>query len=199
VAGLEIAMADTGAPWNIPYVEPTDNPRVFPAADEAQALAVAAGLTSASLIRQVVQTVKTDAYSMNSATFTTVTGATVSITPQTNTNKVLVIAQYVAGVTGVSNLSALTRISGGNSTNYVGDLIGTAVRAVNSTVSRDDYASPGTIVYLDSPGTTSPVTYALQIRRGGTTSGTVYIGRTNFTTADFATFPTSITAIEVAA
>ena len=40
-------MADTGAPHFIPYVEPTDLVREYPAADEAQALAGAAGLTAA--------------------------------------------------------------------------------------------------------------------------------------------------------
>jgi hypothetical protein len=41
-------MPDTGAPWNIPYVEPADLVRDYPAADEAQALAIAAGLSSAT-------------------------------------------------------------------------------------------------------------------------------------------------------
>jgi len=38
---------NTGAPWNIPYVEPSDLVRDYPAADEAQALAIAAGLDAA--------------------------------------------------------------------------------------------------------------------------------------------------------
>lgn len=40
-------MADTGAPWNIPYIEPSDIVRDYPAADEAQALAIAAALSGA--------------------------------------------------------------------------------------------------------------------------------------------------------
>ena len=40
-------MADTGAPHFIPYVEPTDLVRDYPAADEASAFAVAAGLDAA--------------------------------------------------------------------------------------------------------------------------------------------------------
>ena len=40
-------MADTGAPWNIPYVEPSDLVRDYPAADEAQANAIAAALSAA--------------------------------------------------------------------------------------------------------------------------------------------------------
>ena len=45
-------MPDTGAPWNIPYVDDSDLVRDFPTADEAQALAIAAGLTSAAAIKQ---------------------------------------------------------------------------------------------------------------------------------------------------
>lgn len=40
-------MADTGAPWNIPYVEPADLVRNYPAANELMADAIAAGLSAA--------------------------------------------------------------------------------------------------------------------------------------------------------
>lgn len=41
-------MPDTGAPWNIPYIDPTDLVIDYPVANEDMADAVAAGLTSAS-------------------------------------------------------------------------------------------------------------------------------------------------------
>jgi len=40
-------MADTGSPWFIPYVEPGDLVRDYPAASEALGTAIAAGLTAA--------------------------------------------------------------------------------------------------------------------------------------------------------
>ena len=40
-------MADTGAPWNIPFVEPTDIPRGYPQDSEDLANAIAAGLSAA--------------------------------------------------------------------------------------------------------------------------------------------------------
>jgi hypothetical protein len=39
-------MADTGAPWNIPFAEPSDLVRDWPALSEDVADAVAAGLSS---------------------------------------------------------------------------------------------------------------------------------------------------------
>ena len=84
-------MPDTGAPWNIPYVAPTDNPRVYPAADEAQALAVAAGLTDASRIKQVKQVITTANFTTSSTTMVDLTGVTVSLTPQNAANRVMLL------------------------------------------------------------------------------------------------------------
>ena len=56
-------MADTGAPWNIPYVEPSDLVRDYPAADEAQAFAVAAGLSAAGGLVAVRYVEKTNVQS----------------------------------------------------------------------------------------------------------------------------------------
>ena len=87
-------MPDTGAPWNIPYVAPTDNPRVYPAADEAQALAIAAGLSSASLVKQVKQVITTTDFTTTSTSFVDLTGVSVTITPSDAANRILM--QFVA-------------------------------------------------------------------------------------------------------
>jgi hypothetical protein len=72
-------MADTGAPWNIPYATPTDLVRGYPAVDEAQALAVASGLTSAF---QLVGGTALPIPSTNVlVTSTTVIGSAVTYTP----------------------------------------------------------------------------------------------------------------------
>jgi hypothetical protein len=89
VAGLEITMPDTGAPWNIPYVAPTDNPRVYPAADEAAALAVAAGLTAAGVVKQVKQVITETDFTTTSTTFVDLTGVSVTITPSDPANRIL--------------------------------------------------------------------------------------------------------------
>ena len=86
-------MGNTGAPWNIPYVEPTDLVRDYPAADEAQALAVAAGLNEALglvAVRQVVLATDTTNRSTTSGTYQDA-GISVSITPKSATSSIYII------------------------------------------------------------------------------------------------------------
>jgi len=96
-------MPDTGAPWNIPYVAPTDNPRVYPAADEAQALAIAAGLSAALIKVSQVQT--TTNFSTSSTTNVDLTGVTVTVTPSAATSRFLLM--FTANVESSSNTGQL--------------------------------------------------------------------------------------------
>jgi hypothetical protein len=153
-------MPDTGAPWNLPYPAPSDLVRNGPAQFEALADAVADGL----LIKQVVQTVKTDTFVTSSATFVDVTGLAVTITPSTNTSKVLVIVQLT---TAESQDGALGfwKVVGGNMGTYIGNTEGTRTRAVTGGHTRGETnggMQSQSIVYLDSPATGSAVTYQVQ-------------------------------------
>ena len=55
-------MADTGAPWFIPYVEPTDIPRTYPQDSEDLADAIAAGLSAAGGLVAVKHVLKTNTF-----------------------------------------------------------------------------------------------------------------------------------------
>ena len=196
-------MPDTGAPWNIPYVETTDLVSDWPADSLALANAIDAGLDAAGnagIGSNVVQTVKTDTFTTTSSTFVDVTGLTATITPTTASSKILVVAQITASASGVVFL----KIAGGNSAAYVGDAAGSRIRTVaflQSTGDRvDASAYAQTIVYLDSPSTTSPTTYSAQValNSGGTLA---VVNRSQFDT-DNTTYgrgASSITVIEVAA
>ena len=82
-------MGTTGAPWNIPYVEPADLVRAYPAADEAQALAIAAGLDSASTLQQVQQVTTTTDFTTTSTSFVDLTGVTVTVVPSDAANRIV--------------------------------------------------------------------------------------------------------------
>ncbi len=194
-------MADTGAPWNIPYVESTDLVRDYPTDSLELANAIADGLDeagNAGIGSNVVQTVKTDTFTTTSTSFTGVTGLAVSITPTSATSKVLVIAQVAAGLSD----RMMLRLSGGNTSAYKGDG-GTStaygVMGNNGTAAGDGY-NPATgmigytMVYLDSPATTSSTTYEVEITQVGL--GTVHVNRDHSGNRHGAS---SITAIEVAA
>jgi hypothetical protein len=189
-------MADTGAPWNIPYVEPADLVRDYPAADEAQALAIAAGLTTRKF-GQIVQTVKTDTFTTTSTSFVDVTGLTVTITPSSLTSKVLLIVDLSGqGNSGSYLFTALSR----STTNiYEGDAAGSRSQ-VSKALFDTDATTPAyaAMVFLDSPNVASATTYAVRVR---VSTGTGYVNRTPTDTdnAAFARAASSITAIEVAA
>jgi hypothetical protein len=168
-------MADTGAPWNLPYPLDTDLVKDGAQAIEDLAVAVAAVLPSA-IGSNVVQTVKTDTFSTTSSSFVTITGLTATITPSTNTSKILAIATVSGGMLAVASFSSpLFRIarSGANSpvaTSAGSRGAGTAVGFVTG----DRQQVETSMQWLDSPASASPVTYEVQTCR--INAGTVLIG-----------------------
>ena len=148
----------------------------------------------------VVQTVKTGGFSTTSTTFTTVTGLTATITPTTNTSKVLVIINF-AMTTDFTDRAGAFAVRRASTDLYIADTVGSNLSGsfVTSMItSRTQNAV--TLVFLDSPATTSATTYALSARRGA--AGTVYIGRTSTAGSsdpDIGRSASSITLIEVAA
>jgi len=127
---------------------------------------------------------------------TNITGITVTITPSTNTSKILLLV--FASIDNDSGVIGLTySLARGGTAIGIGDAAGSRVR---STIDSFDMVGlKGAIILLDSPGTTSPVTYTLQVRCDSGT-GTTYINRTKTDTNAVGTTRTisTITAIEIA-
>ena len=119
-------------------------------------------------IIQVVQSVKTDTASSSSSSFVDF-GPTVTITPSSSSNKVLVRFTLV-GSSGNANYAYYFRLARGGSaiSGSVGDSSGSRTPA--GTVI-DSYGH-GSLSYiqtsfefLDSPATTSATTYSIQFKR----------------------------------
>jgi hypothetical protein len=128
-------------------------------------------------ILQVVQTVKTDTFSTSSTSFTAVTGLSASITPISTSSKILVIAQITYGLASSLGYGHF-RLSGGNSGTYIGDSAGSRIQAVFggfSNANVDTIMPSDSIVYLDSPATTSSTTYGVQVRQAF--NGAVFVNR----------------------
>jgi hypothetical protein len=163
--------------------------------------AVAAIPAIAGIGLNVVQTVKTDAFTSTSATYTTVTGLSVTITPTTDTSKILVIAQITHGMNSNAGYGAFQVVRGATDI-YRGGAAGTTVQGVfggYTQANLTNVSTSGSIVFLDSPGTDSAVTYNVQAR-------TVFSGNVRINTptqTDDGTSSvrgaSSITVIEVAA
>ena len=133
-------------------------------------------------ILQVQSTVLTGAQSTTSATYTDITGFSVNITPSATSSKILVqVAMRVSGVDEEAYLQMIRSVggtdtaigngTGGNHASFT-QLVGWS--AGNGYYDYHDVP----FLFLDSPNTTSAITYKLQWRRQQ--SSTLYIGRTGY-------------------
>jgi hypothetical protein len=151
-------------------------------------------------ILQVVSTTKTDTFTSSSTTFTTVTGLTASITPSSTSSKILVMAQIASS--GASNtVSAHFKVTRGGTDVYRGDAAGDRTRAVYGgfqTANSEGMVFAYPITFLDSPSSTSALTYQVETRIG--TSGSIAVNRSLQDTdnADRVRGASSITVMEVA-
>ena len=146
-------------------------------------------------ILQVVSTTKTDTFSSSVTTgnYVDVTGLSVSITPSSSSNKVLVF--FSIGACGTSTTSDIlirlvrgsTAIAVGDSATYTSTV---AVRTLNSEIN-----STPAMLFLDSPATTSSTTY--KITASATVGTTLVVNRRQPDTAFNAV--STITLMEVAA
>jgi len=132
-------------------------------------------------IIQVVQTVKTDTFSAapGANTFAAVTGYTGTITPKSINSKILVCVDLYVGMQGYQCMIKLFRDA-----TFIGG--GTAVGSRPSvTFYQNTYPSASPQyqctraggMYLDSPATTSAITYSVQIK--DYTTNTVYVNRSH--------------------
>jgi hypothetical protein len=102
-----------------------------------------------------------------------VTGLSVTITPTSASNKILVSFQIM----GVSTSNGWVRLVRDSTAISVGTTAGTrpAVSSANMTSGNGNIQLQDSGVFLDSPATTSAVTYKIQLI---TDTGTFYINRT---------------------
>ncbi len=151
--------------------------------------------TVLGMVQQVVSTTKTDAFSTTSTSMTDITGLSVSITPSSTSNKILVTGNIVSSHSN-DKLSYFNLVR--DSTNIC---TSTGASSTNVTVFQDTEAFSDfdrallhiPINFLDSPSTTSSTTYKMQIQ---TPENTVFVNRRGLNSAVGAT--STITVMEIA-
>lgn len=149
--------------------------------------------TSGSIV-QVASTTKTDTFSTTSLSFIDITGLSVSITPKFTTSRILIIVSVAKGASADdvggfelrrdSTSIAIADSGGGIRSSMTAYYGGTTITAQLNTLS---------LTHLDSPSTTSAITYSLRGRQH--TAGTLLINRNN---SDNWRAVSSITAMELA-
>ena len=163
--------------------------------------AVTAAKRGTGAILQVVQTVKTDSFSANTgSSYVDITGMSITITPSSSSNKILIIPSL--NFIGAQSHRHGFRIRRDSTTINRADTAGSR-RVVTSgqgnpptTVHNNHYCTP----FLDSPSTTSAVTYKLQVIGEGSSTN-IYVNRTEHDgdSSDKFRFASSMLALEVAA
>jgi hypothetical protein len=148
-------------------------------------------------VLQVIQAAKTDTQSTSSTSYVDVTGLSVSITPTSASSKFLILFDVKLGAN--INEYAYTRLLRDATSIYSNSTYdNTSTNYVTSGDAEGRYSTyQNGGIFLDSPATTSSVTYKVQFRcaRGNP----VYINRTENFNSEARGGASSITVMEIAA
>jgi hypothetical protein len=161
-----------------------------------------AALPTGSVL-QVVSTTKTDTFTTTSTTDVAITGLSATITPTSATSKILVLVNIGASGTTTSDFGIFFSLyrSASVITGAVGDAAGS--RKVCSSASRNSSNArfqSSSIMYYDSPTSTSSLTYAcyVSMESGGSTA-CINRGANDVDNAAWPRTISSITVMEIAA
>ena len=170
----------------------------------SNATAVASAAMPAGSIVQVVQATELDDHTSTTTSWADVSGMTVNITPSSASNKVLVQCCLTASAdtryAGFKLLRDSTDIAIGNADGSHRERITMSIGS-NSSATNDNYCMRNrTITWLDSPSSTSALTYKLQWRIHHST-GNMYLNRVAVSSNDDegwnARVPSTITVMEI--
>jgi hypothetical protein len=154
----------------------------------------------------IVQTVKTNTFTESVATGATsgdVTGLTVTITPESASNKVLIIASINCAAANPFIPYVILYRAGSILSAAVGDAASSRPVVTSASTNAVTTASQTVpVMFLDSPSTAAATTYSIRLRHGDQTSTRdVYVNRSQNDNDDArgGRSISTITAIEVAA
>ena len=202
-AKIKLNAASGGGSFSLQAPSSSSNNRVFTIPDVADGTIITTA-TSGTIL-QVKSVTKSDTFSSTgTASFVDVTGLSVAITPASASNKILVLYDLNWGSTA-GHISC--RMMRDSTAIKVGDAAGSnRPRATGQHyfVSNDKYdivQQAGT--FLDSPNSTSSVTYKWQLGTPTSTGYTIYVNRQGAEDNGDQTYngrtASSITVIEIAA
>jgi len=135
---------------------------------------------SGGKVLQVLQAYKTDTFTQSSVdTWSDVTGLSVSITPASASNKILVMGK--CAVSGDDSTYPMIKLVRNSTDIYVGDAAGSRIRVTSGNYSTITTGNAyygmldSAFIFLDTPATVSATTYKVQLRSAYTTAS--YINR----------------------
>lgn len=136
----------------------------------------ASDVLPAGSVLQVVSTTKTDTFSTTSTSFVDVTAFSASITPVSVSSKILVLFNVAYGNSSATHSIKFNLLR--DSTEIAQPDSGGVSASLNTYTSSATARDSGSFTFLDSPSSTSSVTYKIQARVTGAT-GYVNTGATD--------------------
>ena len=161
----------------------------------------AGAVAGAGKILQVVSTTKTDTFSasITAGSSAAVTGLTVDIAPSSTSNKVL-IQVMLSGATPVADRGGVILTRGGSAiSGAIADAAGSRGQVTGGLSDREYDPNTSTFVYLDSPASTSTLTYGVSLHSVATRTHYVNRGQDNTDSSDRFRAVSTITVMEVSA
>ena len=198
-AKIKLNAASGGGSFSLQAPSSSSNNRVFTLPDSADATLLTS-TSSVGKVLQVQQTFKMDATSQSGnsqTTFYDIGGMSVTITPSSSSNKILVMWTCNVSSSGNSGRNNLIRLlkdgsPAGNSTT------GSTVNAQCLDKTTQNKMRALNMMYLDTAGTTNAITYKLQwaVEGSGGSATSYFLNETTFGGQGCTSH---ITAMEVAA
>ena len=153
-------------------------------------------------VLQVVSTKKSSTFTTTSNSWTGVTGFSVDITPSSTSSKIYVLVTCGSFTNDNGNARAMMKVIRDSTDIALGDAAtGEEVSSVVCGRSNDGahHQFPTVISVLDSPSTTSQITYSIQVQRGGDHSGVICLNRSGNQDSLSGNTISTITAMEIQA
>jgi hypothetical protein len=176
-------MPDTGAPWNIPYVDPTDLVRDYPQASEDLADAIADGLDAAGglvALKHALFT-GTQANSTASGANFAVTSLSITHTLADAANKLIISAYFGVASSTVGQGNVGIAVADDGTLIAIGDADGVRTRVGSggvSSVNQANYVvSLPSVTFVYEPGDTAAHTYTVRAINLRTATETLFINR----------------------
>ena len=198
---IDLASAAQG---DVLYYNGTSYVRLAPGTSGQQLQTQGAGANpiwaaAGGKILQIIQTLKTDTTTTTSTSFVDMSGMTVSITPSVVTSKVLVFLNL--NVNSGDKYMVNMRLLRDSTPVFIGDQANVN-RARSTFLDRtDDHQSVSNYSgqFLDSPATTSAITYKMQWAEESGATAQLNIGQMGSDIFKYGTTVSTITAMEVGA
>ena len=177
----------------------TDATKTITLGESAGTLAIASGAKTSGFgkIGQVIQATKTDSQTFALATdsYSDVTGLSLNITPSSTTSKILVEYRMHVGRQS-TNPAPYSYLLRDGSIIFQGDTVGSRKRstATYGNIGGTETNAIHTQIFLDSPASTSQLTYKVQV--AGYASRTFYVNIPNVDSVATMSATSTITAME---